>query len=263
MRAIFFDLDGTLLNAQHELPSWNIEVVQQLTDLGLKICLASGRTYTSMAPFYRELNLDTPIISYNGAKIVYHDLSVEENPLPSTVIQELLALSREQRVHLNLYQQEIWYTENPYCSEAIDYAEKASLSPVGGDLTLISKEPCTKALFIASPERLATLAPLIIERIGDQVDLTSSMPHFLEVLASGVNKGAAITKVCEHLSIPLHETMAFGDGQNDLEMIKVVQHGVAMANAHPRLKAFANDIAPHHDVNGVARYLSHYFELST
>ena len=214
-----------------------------------------------MRPFHDSLDLETPIISYNGAKVVYNESEIYETALPTAVVQSLVSISREQHVHLNLYSDEVWYTERPESDESRDYAEKAHLEPVGKDLSLIASDQCTKALFIAPPDRLASLSPLLSERLGAEVELTSSMSHFLEVLTYGVNKGAAIKSVCQRLNIPLSETIAFGDGLNDLEMIKLVEHGVAMENGHPTLKAQADAIAPHHDKGGVATYLTRYLNL--
>ena len=81
------------------------------------------------------------------------------------------------------------------------------------------------------------------------------MYHFLEVLPRGVNKGVALKEVMSRLSIPLEAVVAFGDGMNDLELLKVAGKGVAMENAHPELKAQADDVAAHHDQEGVARYI--------
>ena len=262
MRTIFFDLDGTLLNEDHQLHPENIEVIHQLQQRGVTVCLASGRTYQSMRPFHRQLGLQTPLICYNGAKIVFSESETIETALTPQMLRPLVELSRDHQFHLHLYRDEEWYTERPDSEESRDYAEKTHMTPIAVDLYEIANSPCTKALFIAAPERLAMLSTLITAQLGDEVDLTSSMNHFLEVLVKGINKGWDIRQVCERLALPLEQTIAFGDGLNDLEMLQLVGHGVAMENAHETLKVAADAMAPHHAHAGVARYLRGHYQLT-
>ena len=261
MQGIFFDLDGTLLNESHQLSANTIRTVKQLVQRGITVCLASGRTYHSMRPFHQQLGLNTPMACYNGAKVVFAPDEIIEQGLPAFVVKELIEISREEQVHLNLYNNEIWYTERAESLEAKQYAEKTHMTPQGGSLDALAEQNCTKALFIASPERLAQLAPLLRTRLGEYIDLTSAMSNFLEVLQKGVNKAWAIAQIAERLELDLDQCLAFGDGLNDLEMLQRVAHGVAMQNANPTLKQHAQAIAGHHAADGVSRYLSTYFEL--
>ncbi|MAD60836.1 MAG: hypothetical protein CMH49_04860 [Myxococcales bacterium] len=263
MQGIFFDLDGTLLNECHQLNPRTVNAIAAVRQMGIKVCLASGRTYHSMRPFYEQLELDTPLACYNGAKIVFASDEIQEQGLPAFVIKELIQISREEQVHLNLYNDEIWFTERPESLEAKQYAEKTHMVPQGGSLDHLSKLNCTKALFIASPDRLTQLAPLVRARLGEYIDLTSAMSQFLEVLQKGVNKAWAIKQIAERLNIDLKQCLAFGDGLNDLEMIQAVAHGVAMQNAHSTLKQYAQAIAGHHAEDGVADYLQSYFGLKS
>ena len=100
----------------------------------------------------------------------------------------------------------------------------------------MAEQNCTKALFIASPERLAQLAPLLRTRLGEYIDLTSAMSNFLEVLQKGVNKAWAISQIAERLELDLDQCLAFGDGLNDLEMLQRVAHGVAITKCEPYSK---------------------------
>lgn len=261
MQGIFFDLDGTLLNESHQLNLRTVQTIAQVRQAGIKVFLASGRTYHSMRPFHTKLELDTPMACYNGAKIVFAPNEIQEQGLPAVVVKELIQISREEQVHLNLYNNEIWYTERPKSPEAEQYSEKTHMIPQGGSLDALAEQSCTKALFIADPDRLERLAPLVRARLGEYIDLTSAMSQFLEVLQKGVNKAWAIKQIAKRLDLNLDQCLAFGDGLNDLEMIQAVAHGVAMENAHPTLKQHAQAIAGHHKQDGVANYLQAYFDL--
>ena len=97
MQGIFFDLDGTLLNQKHQLSQATIQTIAELRSRGIKVCLASGRTYHSMLPFYQKLNLDTPLACYNGAKVVFASNEIQEQGLASHIVQKLIEISREER----------------------------------------------------------------------------------------------------------------------------------------------------------------------
>ena len=258
MRAVAFDLDGTLLNAAHELSAENRDTIAQLKARGVTVFLASGRTHLSMRPYHQQLELDTPMICYNGAKIVYPDGEVRERGISPEVVSALIHRSRAERLHLNLYSHGLWYTEAPDSAEAILYAQTAGLTPHSDGFDELAERGATKALFIADPARLSALRPSLEAELGERVSVTSSMPTFLEILQRGVNKADALREVLARYPFELDDVVAFGDGLNDQELITEVGHGVAMENAHPELIRVADAVAPRHHPDGVTRYLTSY-----
>lgn len=259
--AVVCDLDGTLLNAEHALSAKTIATLNSIRARGIKIYLASGRTRVSMLPFYTQLQLNTPMICYNGAEVRFPTGEVLQSSLTPEVVNQVISFSMSEGVHLNLYQGDLWYVEDPESIEAVNYARISGLTPTQAPLESLRGIAATKALFIAQPEELAALKPKLESTLRDQAELTSSLPHFLEVLRRGVNKGEAVKRVMRHEGILLSEVIAFGDGLNDLELLNVVGHGVAMSNARTALKEVAQDIADHHDEDGVACYLDRYLAL--
>ena len=258
MRAVAFDLDGTLLNADHKLSAENCDTVERLKASGITVFLASGRTHLSMRPYHQQLNLETPMICYNGAKIVYPDGEVQERGLSAEIVRALIDRSRDERLHLNLYSRGLWYTENPESPEALIYAQTAGLTPHSEGFEELVELGATKALFIASSKRLRALRASLEVELSPHVSITSSMSNFLEVLRRGVNKADALRQVLERYSFSLDEVVAFGDGLNDLELLTEVGHGVAMENAHPKLIEAADAVAPRHHPDGVTRYFRSY-----
>ena len=258
MRAVVFDLDGTLLNREHRICEANHKMIDSLRKNQLKVFLASGRTSHSMRPFYDQLDLETPMISFNGAVVTYPDGTMTHTGLSQRVVRILIDFSRREQLHLNLYDQEYWYTERPNSDEAVQYGKIAGLTPVALPFDQLMEKPITKALLISSPPRLDEVKPMLTQLFGPDASLTSSLPHFLEILNPQVNKGNALTEVMRREEIPLDQVIAFGDGLNDLEMLQTVGWGVAMENARPQLKSVAQAVAPHHGDSGVARYLESY-----
>ena len=91
------------------------------------------------------------------------------------------------------------------------------------------------------------------------MNLSYSLPANLEINAAGATKGAALTELCRMLDIPLEETAAFGDGTNDLSMLRAAGTGVAMANGDPAVLEAADLTAPTNQEDGVARILDQWF----
>ena len=118
VRAFVFDLDGTLLNAEHALSEATVQALSDARARGIKVLLASGRTSRSMRPFYQQLELTTPLISYNGARVDYGAGEVTERRLDPLVTRALIERAREGAVHLNLYGDDLWYTERAESAEA-------------------------------------------------------------------------------------------------------------------------------------------------
>ncbi len=121
------------------------------------------------------------------------------------------------------------------------------------DLGAWIQRPVTKILAVADAPRPTELLPIAREIFAGRAAVTVSHPEFLEFLAPGVSKGAAVRWLARRLGIPLEQTMAIGDQFNDLEMIEAVGHGVAMPSAPPEVQAVARYIAPDLAEEGAAQ----------
>jgi Cof subfamily protein (haloacid dehalogenase superfamily) len=102
-----------------------------------------------------------------------------------------------------------------------------------------------------SQEALPLIAP-IQERVGDEARLVTSGPRTIEVILPGISKAGALSWLANYLGVPREETMAIGDGNNDLDMLEWAGLGIAMGNATPEVKAAADWIAPDVEADGVA-----------
>ena len=100
---------------------------------------------------------------------------------------------------------------------------------------------------------------LFEQHFGDTLSLVYSHPEFFEVMPKEATKGAALATLMETYGISSQETMAFGDSENDIEMLQWVGHPVAMANASDQVKALFDNQAPSNDDDGIARYLESFF----
>lgn len=264
IKLIAFDLDGTLLNGEHQLSEETIAAVNKVREKGVKVLIATGRMFCSAAPYAEQLGIVEPLISYNGALVVdpVKEEQLFHEPIPFEIAKKITKKVEENDYHLQLYIDDKLFVSqtNKYTDRYIDISGiKAGV--VGSLVDFLDTEP-TKMLIIEDDEdRLIEIKNFLIENFSDQIELSSSYYSFIEITKKDISKAVPLKTIAADLGIKREEIMAFGDGLNDLKMIEWVGRGVAMQNAHPELQEHADDTAPDHDDLGIARYLKKEFEL--
>lgn len=260
VEAIVLDLDGTLLTSDRKISKKTKDILYKFREQGTEIIIATGRTYKSLREYKIALGLDTPVVCFNGAKVV--DGSTEETlfeyPVKEGEVKELIKISREMGVHLNLYQDEVWYVEHE--GEETDiYKEISELDYEFRNFDTFEHFNMTKTLFVGKNERLKEVEKIVDERLGKKVNKAFSKPFFLEVFNNEVNKGETLKRLFKLHNINIENVIAFGDGMNDLEMLQVVGKGVVMSNGSDELKKLVNgDICGSNDEDGIGNYLEKY-----
>ena len=109
-----------------------------------------------------------------------------------------------------------------------------------GDLLAWLERPPTKLVAVAEPPVLAAIRPQLEQRLGARAFLTTSLPYMLEIGNPEVTKGSGLAFVAERLGLVLERVVAFGDGENDVELLEAAGFGVAVEGGHPRLRAIAD-----------------------
>lgn len=256
LRAVAIDLDGTLLNSNHEISEFNMNVIEKLKREGVMVMISTGRLYSSLYKYKEKLNLDTPVICYNGAKVVdgKNDETIFEVNLKEEIVKYIVETARKHDVHLNLFQEEKWYVE---CKrdEVDKYASSSGLKYHLINFDDLNKVKVTKAMFVGENEKLKEIEKVIKESMGEEVYMAFSKPYFLEILDKKVSKGEALKTILERYNIAKEDTAAFGDGYNDTEMLNYAGMGVVMGNAPEDLKNKFQNIADTNDNDGVGKYL--------
>jgi Cof subfamily protein (haloacid dehalogenase superfamily) len=232
---IVSDLDGTLLDADHDLAPATLETLRALAAAGHHLAFASGRHYRDMLAFRERLGVPVHLISTNGAYL--HDPEgrlVAARHLAADLARKLIQLERHDSVRLNLYREHDWLID----AEAPELL--ALHAHTGFGYRVVAPESLDgqgvgKVLYIGEPVRVAELEARIRDAHGEALHVTYSMVTSLEVMAGGVNKGTAIAALLDTLGLTPERCLAFGDNLNDTEMLALAGEAHVMANAHPAL----------------------------
>ena len=218
--------------------------------------VVTGRMVRSVRQALAPAGIDAPVICYQGAVVADADGTwLRHEPLPVELARETIAALAEEGYSPNVYVDDVLYvaTDSP---EARAYADLNRIEfHVVGDLLDWLEEPPTKLVCVGEPAALDDLEPRMKQRFGDTEHISKSLPHFLEFARAGVTKGAGLDFLSERLGFGKSDTIAFGDGENDIELVEWPAYGIAVENAHQRVKAIASWICPPAEEQGVAQVL--------
>lgn len=255
-KLIATDLDGTLLNSEHSISSFTAEVLKEIDNRGIKIVIATGRSYTSLKPRVHALGLEHPIICYNGAMIRdgRDDSIIHNSTITEDVAKTLINISRRDGVHLHGFLDgNFHYEQDTVYSDGY-----RSLSGLEGNCTNLDKlysREFTKAMFIGEPETLKSIEEEIRPLLGDRCYIAFSKPTFLEIMDISASKSNALKYLIEEYGIDRSEVIAFGDGLNDEDMLHFAGRGVVMKNGYESLKEKFEVTEFSNDEDGVAKVL--------
>ena len=231
--------------------------MQAARDAGIHVVLATGRMFRSVLPYAEAAGIVTPLVCYQGAAVV--DPASREwllhEPIPLELAREAIAAVEAEGFSLNCYVDDELYVAR-VTEHARAYADFQSipLHAVGSLLEWIERPP-TKLVVVDDPKRLDTLRPTLQARFADRMFIAKSLPFFLELASHAISKGSGLAFVADHLGFAREQTVAFGDGENDLELIEWAGYGIAVENAHDALKAKARWVCPSAKEEGVAQVL--------
>lgn len=263
-RAIALDLDGTLTNHDKVVTPKTREALLQAESKGAIIILASGRPTYGIVPVAECLELEKRggyILSYNGGNIVNAktDEKLFSQFLPDTVIPILYQYAKEKNHALLGYAGNEIITEMPddeYVKEE-SRINKMNIRQVDNLLEALEPHP-TKLLMTGDPTDMLKAEEELVEILGEKMDIFRSAPFFLELVPKGIDKAQSLRRLLAKLNLTPADLMAFGDGYNDLSMLKLAGVGVAMANAAPEVRADADYVTLSNEEDGVAAALEHF-----
>ena len=254
MQAFACDLDGTLIGRDATLHPRTRAAITRAQAAGIRVLVATGRMFRSVEPYLQQAGIAEPVVCYQGAAVVdprSREFLLHE-PLELEVAREAIAALLAHGLPPNVYVDDrLYVAEETEYSRAYTVFQNLPVTAVGDILAWLERPP-TKLVAVAEPAVLADVRVDLERRLDGRVFITTSLPHLLELGNPAVTKGSGLAFVGAQLGLDLSQVVAFGDGENDVELLEVAGFGVAVEDAHPRLRATADWTCPGPQEEGVA-----------
>ena len=273
-RAIFLDMDGTILNHQNKVSIHTKEIIDEVRNLGIKVFIATGRSFEEIEglvpPGFQVDGVvaSNGMVGYAGHEVIF------KHSLSRGLVETVIKMARENKVYYELF---------PYGSPRITlkqdrtYAENEIRDPkpesVGLNEWLSRKESIkekiawvdeivgnefSKFYFFSRTTEHINHWKETLEQLKKEIDFTTSISsvHNVELMVANVNKATGIQQMLKHFDLTEEEAMAIGDSDNDIPMLRLVNFSVAMKNAPDSIKEIADDVTDFTcDEEGVYYYL--------
>lgn len=255
-KLIAMDMDGTLLNSRGEITPETQNILKKAVEQGCYITLSTGRSLPAVTHFFSQLPLNAPLILYNGAmvsrtngRILFHQ------PLLTEEINVILASPQAPESIILWHDNQLFLSAHTNETDHYEHSNR-----VQGQLlsSASSFSDCTKLLWIDEPEALNKRKTALSGSLPDTISYCNSRPDYLEFFSSLVSKGTSLTFLCSYLGISPEETIAFGDGENDISLLKAAGLSIAMGNAAPEAKDIADYVTASNNENGIVTALNRF-----
>ena len=263
IKLIMSDIDGTILDKNHQLDSYLIELMPLLKQCNIPFVLASARSPLGIAPISKELGItDCPIACYNGALISLGDKILSQYSIDKSELLLLHDFLKKEfpTVSINVYSGKDWYvnTLDKWVEiEAQITGESPKVTSLA-DFLQEEKNLIHKLLLIDNAATIQKLKETLATMDFPQTDFYLSKDNYLEVTHNQVSKKQALLELANYYQLSLSEIMTIGDNYNDIPMIETAGLGVAMGNAPTEVKTCANTVTDSNDQNGVSKAIKLY-----
>lgn len=268
IRLIALDLDGTLLGSDHAaIPQRNLDALRAAAAKGVKIVIATGRSWSLVRETAQTLGCVSYGITANGALALdaADEAPLVKFPMDASQCVEIIRILRRHGLYYELYVDGKNYMQ----ADELDGAQEFCLSPAFYDVFMRSVRLVPDmAAFAAEmlPEKFdifyvdAQQRGAVVEELlsTGPLEITGALQTNLELTARGVNKGRALAALADKLGLNASQVMAFGDADNDLEMLEWAGWSFAMANATHEAKATAKFVTGSNAEGGVGMAVEQY-----
>jgi Cof subfamily protein (haloacid dehalogenase superfamily) len=263
---IALDLDGTLLTDEKTISPKTKTTIAKAREQGHIVCISTGRPYRASIQYYQDLMLDTAIVNFNGA-FVHHpfdkSFGTYHSPLDLKTAKTVIETCEAFNVS-NIMVEIIDDFYLRHFDEVFVETFLAGQTPVDhGNLLHILKDDPTCVLIHPQDHHVSQLRELLKDAHAEVIDqrVWGAPWNVIEIVKAGMNKAVGLKKVANFYNIPKERVIAFGDEDNDFEMIEWAGQGVAMENGIDQLKRLANSVTLSNEADGVAVYLEEVLNL--
>ena len=262
-KLIALDLDGTLYNDEIKISPNTLNALIKAQEMGILIALASGRPLPGLFHARDLLQLKKHhgmLVAYNGGKVVdtTTDQILYDKYIPDDLAIELLEHFKEYPVNPMIDDGKVLYVTDKNAYRVKEEAFNDSMECIEvPSLTEHLDFHLNKILTSIDPEKLYDVLEVIGMPYRDRVSFVRTAPFYIEAVPLGISKASGLSKFAAILVLIHPRSFAFGDAENDLEMVEFAGHGVAMKNACDALKDIADEITLSNNEDGIAHALEH------
>jgi HAD-superfamily hydrolase, subfamily IIB len=255
IKMLAFDCDGTLLNDSQKIDEETVNAIKKMKDNGIKIVLSSSRPLYRMKKFLKQLDIlveDQYTISFNGGLIIENnDNILFSNHFKTSEVLEIIEMARDSDLCTFIYKEDGIISNR----EAYEYTSKNtdSIFEVKDLETVdIASLNIYKIILFGEVKDVVDMRKEISSDMYEKYEITSSVARNIEILPRDTIKSTGLKRICKKLGIKSSEIAAFGDNENDLDMLEHVGYSVAMGNATEEVKKCADYVTKSNNDNGIA-----------
>jgi len=257
VKLVVTDMDGTLLNSKHEVSPLFFEQFEGLKKNNIQFIAASGRQYHSIVDKLGSIEADITIVAENGAYIVRNGETLFVNEISRKTVMDFIPVC-ETIDGVNIV---VCGKKKAYILESTSEKFKNTIAEFYSSYQTVDsfdnlpEDNFFKIALNHYDGSEKNIYP-IVKHLENDWQVKISGEQWVDISQKSAHKGNAISKLQKQLEISTQETMAFGDYNNDIEMLKLANYSFAMENAHPNVKKVANFSTLSNDDNGVENILS-------
>ncbi len=264
-KAVFTDMDGTLLTEHHTVSHITQKKISQLIHEGILVIPISARPLHGMLHITSHIfPQDIPIVSLNGSYIWHKNNIIYEAAVPLAEAEAVNALAAKHPVSAMYYSQMAWYASHN--TDAVKKEQKitpvqVTVQPFDKTITTWNEKSTgpNKILIAGDPSLILAIEQEMLQHFGNSLNIYKSQPKYLEVMNRAASKTCAMQFIMEMYGLKKEEVIAIGDNYNDKGMIEFAGLGIAMGNAPEEIKAAADMVTDTNNRDGVARVLDKLF----
>lgn len=235
-KLLALDMDGTLLNDNHEISKETAKWIQIAIRRGVHVCLSTGRAVFHAMPYAVQLGLETPMITVNGSEVwkAPHDLHIRHLMDPA-LIRKMWEIGEKYNTWYWAYSVEELFNRDRWTHD-------------------IEGTQWLKFGFNTEVDEIRHQIMMELQQLGG-LQMTNSSPVNIEVNPAGITKASGVAEVCKLLGLDMSQAVAVGDSLNDLAVIEAAGLGVAMGNAQDQVKEAADLIVASNNEDGIVQVI--------
>ena len=258
IKLVATDIDGTIFIPEKEFTLKVRDCIKNLSERGIKVVLVTGRMNAAASRIANDLGLNTPVVSYQGGLVVEDGKTLYERYLSEEQTERILAWSKQENIHINLYNNDILYSEKD-CYEVQRYCNNLHTERTIKSFDEIKKNKINKLLAIdySNPERINRYEKQLQEIFPD-LYIVKSTPYFLEFSNPEASKKCAVEFLRNYWGLKKEEILTIGDQNNDIALLQAGGIKVAMVNATEELKEIADYITDSVYEDGFVKAMEHF-----